>query len=412
MTVHALSTAGQAGTWQPAPVANLNAPATPAPALRVVRSRRRLTPPVAALARLVHRDPLLRQTLEQAIHEAEAAGLPLAAHDVEGLMAAIDDTVTRAIPFTTCPLVGCPLNALLDSLMRVPSGQAFFRAPPVNVRIRVILGAWARFLEGPASRGYLDEADPTGWFSPAALDAIDMAEFDCDPGAAHWGFGSWNDYFTRRFRPGARPVAEPGDARVIVSACEATPYALQRGVSLRDRFWVKAQPYSLADIFTPRRMDLARAFEGGDVYQGFLSAHNYHRWNAPVSGHVVAAYNVAGTYFADLAAADPAAAALDNAQGYLTAVAARAILVIRADDPTLGLVACVFVGMAEISSCLLAVRVGDHVVKGDHLGQFQYGGSTHCLIFQPGVIGEFLVRPPFDPAAAPVKVSEAIAIAR
>jgi phosphatidylserine decarboxylase len=29
------------------------------------------------------------------------------------------------------------------------------------------------------------------------------------------------------------------------------------------------------------------------------------------------------------------------------------------------------------------------VTKGEELGHFQYGGSTHCVVFRPGVIAEF-----------------------
>jgi Phosphatidylserine decarboxylase len=32
---------------------------------------------------------------------------------------------------------------------------------------------------------------------------------------------------------------------------------------------------------------------------------------------------------------------------------------------------------------------GYHVAKGEELGYFQYGGSTHCLVFRPGAIAEF-----------------------
>jgi phosphatidylserine decarboxylase len=43
------------------------------------------------------------------------------------------------------------------------------------------------------------------------------------------------------------------------------------------------------------------------------------------------------------------------------------------------------VGMAEVSTCDITVAVGQHVNKGDQLGMFHFGGSTHCLIFRPGV---------------------------
>lgn len=39
----------------------------------------------------------------------------------------------------------------------------------------------------------------------------------------------------------------------------------------------------------------------------------------------------------------------------------------------------------------IACRLGvvSHVAKVEELGYFQFGGSTHCLVFRPGVIDEF-----------------------
>ena len=58
----------------------------------------------------------------------------------------------------------------------------------------------------------------------------------------------WNDFFTRRFRDGARPVAAPDDDNVIVAACESTPFSIRTDVKRRDEFWLKTQPYSLEDM--------------------------------------------------------------------------------------------------------------------------------------------------------------------
>jgi phosphatidylserine decarboxylase len=52
--------------------------------------------------------------------------------------------------------------------------------------------------------------------------------------------------------------------------------------------------------------------------------------------------------------------------------------------------------MSEISSCILSVRAGSAIEKGDELGYFQYGGSTHCLIFERKVQLSFGLQPPFD----------------
>lgn len=47
------------------------------------------------------------------------------------------------------------------------------------------------------------------------------------------------------------------------------------------------------------------------------------------------------------------------------------------------------IGMNEVSTCEFTVQEGQYVKKGDELGMFHYGGSTHCLIFGPQVNIEF-----------------------
>ena len=70
--------------------------------------------------------------------------------------------------------------------------------------------------------------------------------------------------------------------------------------------------------------------------------------------------------------------------------------------------------MSEVSSCLShpSIEPGHHVVKGEKLGHFQFGGSTHCLVFGLGVIGDFAMtaipRPP-DPDAPLVLVRSRLA---
>ena len=66
-------------------------------------------------------------------------------------------------------------------------------------------------------------------------------------------------------------------------------------------------------------------------------------------------------------------------------VAARAVILIEADNPVIGLTAFAPVGMSEVSSCVIdpAIQPGYHVAKGEKLGYFHFGGSTHCLVFRP-----------------------------
>jgi phosphatidylserine decarboxylase len=255
---------------------------------------------------------------------------------------------------------------------------------------------------------------PSGWKCAEARRMVGMEQYQHDPHDEHWGFASWNDFFTRRFKDAERPVASPDDDKVIVSACESTPYGISTDVNRQDRFWIKSQPCSLQDMLADD--DAVGQFVGGTVYQAFLSATNYHRWHSPVAGTIVRAFVVPGTYYSEADSEGTDAVEPTNSQSYLAHVAARAVILIKADDPVIGLVAFVPVGMVEVSSCMIDSKVtpGYHVGKGEELGYFQYGGSTHCLVFRPGAIAEFAlaaIPQPHEARAPLVHVRSKLAIA-
>jgi phosphatidylserine decarboxylase len=204
------------------------------------------------------------------------------------------------------------------------------------------------------------------------------------------GFASWDDFFTRQFRPGRRPVAAPDDDSVIVNACEAAPFRLARGVRLLDRFWIKAQPYSLQHMLAGDT--LAARFDEGTVYQAFLSSFSYHRWHSPVAGRIVKAYVVDGTYYAQNQHEGFDPSAPRQSQAYITQLATRALIFIEADHPAIGLMCFMAVGMAEVSTCDITVSEGQRVAKGEQLGMFHFGGSTHCLLFRSQTQLDFDLR--------------------
>lgn len=157
----------------------------------------------------------------------------------------------------------------------------------------------------------------------------------------------------------------------------------------QDRFWVKGQPYSLRNMLAGSAY--ADRFIGGDVFQSFLSGANYHRWRAPIGGTIRSAEVVAGLMFSDAESAGPDPTAATYSQGYETSVNTRGLVYIESDEPKIGLVCVMPVGITEISSVTIQVRRGDRVKKGQELGFFPYGGSSMALVFQPGAIREFTV---------------------
>ena len=374
-----------------------------------------LHPVLGELQGLIDTDPVMRMYFSQMIAQVPASKPYRNRHlqSVEQLVRMINEVLTMAPEFGDSSMVATPLAAILDWTMGTPAGFAAYRDPRINAMVRKILGAWCEFLSSRDSIYVLNDS-PSGWKCAEAQRAVGMQQYAHDPQDEHWGFASWNDFFTRRFKDGERPVASPDDDKVIVSACESTPYGISMNVSRRDRFWIKSQPYSLEDLLA--NDESAGQFVGGTVYQAFLSALNYHRWHSPVAGTIVRAFVQEGTYYSEADSEGTDAVEVTNSQSYLAHVATRAVILIQADDPVIGLMAFVPVGMVEVSSCMIDPKItpGYHVGKGDELGYFQFGGSTHCLVFRPGAVADFAVASipqPHDPEAPLVNVRSRLAIA-
>ncbi|KAI0145102.1 Phophatidylserine decarboxylase-domain-containing protein [Xylariaceae sp. FL1272] len=304
-------------------------------------------------------------------------------------------------------MVGVPMVSLFDYVMATPSGHAAFLDPDVNKMMKRILNEWGKFLQSPKSAEVLDH-HKQGWFSTHGLkDLMEVANkplgtahnfedmYVCDPKEKHYGYKSWDDFFTRQLREDARPVASPDDNSVIANACESTPYNISRDCKLRDKFWIKKQPYSVLDMLA--HDPLSVQFDKCTIYQAFLSALSYHRWHSPVSGKIVRAFVQDGTYFSEPlfeGLGDPNVHEINTkgisvAQGYLTALATRAVIFIQADNPAIGLMAFIGVGMDEVSTCEITVKEGQSIKKGEQLGMFHFGGSSHCLLFRSDVHVEF-----------------------
>ncbi|KAJ0160665.1 Phosphatidylserine decarboxylase proenzyme 3 [Colletotrichum tanaceti] len=393
----------------------------------------KLDPSLANFQRVVCDDPTLSRLADNMFTEASAR-YPLdpeeqpAIQSFQQFLQVVNVIMQSGPEFYDKPgsdnamgFVGFPINALLDWPMGTKSGHEFFRRRDVNEALKDVLNTWAKFLGTTASKPCL-----RGWLSPLGRGMLaDQANagraerysfqqlFVCpDAGDEKYlGFGSWDAFFTRRFRDGVRHVENPdghshgadaGNALVVTNACESAPLRVVADVKLRDNFALKGQPYSLVDMLNDN--PLAPGFAGGTVYQAFLNALSYHRWHAPVSGTFVGVEMVRGTYYSEsghegLAGnpGDPDSRAPNRSQAYISAVATRGIIYIRARSPEIGLMAIVFVGMAEVSSCEFTVGVGDAVVKGQEIGMFHFGGSSHCLVFRPGVRLRFVGRqPPWD----------------
>lgn len=389
---------------------------------------KKLLPPVQALKELIESNRYIWNLFQMMFDEIPQkdvdtpAGTPQV-RDYHELLLVLNRLIQRAPEFNTTGLVDTPINAVLDYPMGTRAGYVLFNDPRVNAKMKNILDYWGRYLQSEESSYVLNTSDK-GWLSPYALNEmakeaggdnfVDLFAVHSTDVKQKLGYTSWDDFFTRKFKPGIRPVASPDDDDVIANACESAPFRIAHDVPLKAKFWIKGQPYSLIDLL--HNDPWTSKFEGGTLYQAFLSALSYHRWNSPVSGKIVKAYNLDGTYYGEALAQGfenpngPDKVAANNSQAFLTSTATRAVIFIQADNPKIGLMCFVAVGMGDVSNNEITVRIGQHVNKGDQLGMFHFGGSTHVLLFRPEVKLDFDMHgqtPGLD--TTNIKVREAIA---
>ncbi|WJV52987.1 phophatidylserine decarboxylase associated domain-containing protein [Pectobacteriaceae bacterium CE90] len=303
----------------------------------------------------------------------------------------LNEIITTSSSFNTTAQVGTPMNAFLSVAMGTEAGVALFHDATFNQQFKPVLNAWNTFLKSSDSLDKLDiqhPEKPGSWISKAAHKAGVWKEMEHDPSKPGYGFDSWNAFFLRQFVKGARPFH--GDPKTQIDiGCETTPWKYANKIKLESQFWAKDMNYSLLDLFGGQRQ-WAKLFEGGQIYQGFLSATHYHRWNSPLDGLLVRSWVEPGTYFAQRPGQgeDQGTWEGTESQPYLGHVATRAIFIFK--HKSCGYIALICIGMVEVSSCIIdpstfIVEEGAapvSITRGTEIGRFEFGGSTHMMIFQ------------------------------
>jgi phosphatidylserine decarboxylase len=367
---------------------------------------------VEELARLIELDGIVRMYVEQMIEQQPKDHQTVTS--VEDMLQMLNKIVTTAPLYNPNPnkLNNFPVSALFCYMMMTPAGEAVFRNEAFNAAIAAVLREWCAFLDSKNSLYVLNEG-VDGWLSQSAYWYNKLYQFEYDKSKPHWGFKSYNDYFHRQIKPAARPLAEPDNPKVVVSANDGKVYNIASNVQPTAQFWLKGQPYSLINMLNNQYVE---RFVGGTVFQSFLSGADYHRWRAPIAGTVRKAQIVDGLMFSDAESAGFDNTGGTYSQGYESSVNTRGLVFIESEDENIGMVCVMPIGITEISSVTISVKQGQKVKKGDELGYFSYGGSSMCLVFQPGAIDYFTVgnRPsgnnPDD--GPPIRVNAQIAVAR
>lgn len=197
---------------------------------------------------------------------------------------------------------------------------------------------------------------------------LDVDEFAKKP----FSFRSFNDFFYRALKPGARPIA--GDDRVAVLPADGRHLAFQN-VDGAEGFYAKGQRFDLKSFLGDEA--LAGEFAGGSLLISRLCPVDYHRFHFPVAGQAGEARLINGFLYS----VSPIALRANLA--YLWENKRMVTLV---ESPVLGRVAVCEIGATMVGSIVQTYLSGRPVAKGEEKGLFKFGGSCVVTLFQPGKI--------------------------
>lgn len=226
----------------------------------------------------------------------------------------------------------------------------------------------------------------------AAVVASFARQFQIDVGEAEKPLEAYADlqeFFTRRLRPGVRPL--PSDPDLVVSPADGR--VVESGVITAGQLIdAKGSGFPLAALIGDAAA--ARRLEGGAYSVTYLSPRDYHRVHAPVGGKVLAWHHVPGQLFPvneRSVAREPGL--FSKNERFVTLLEGRAGLA------AVVMVAAVGVGhMTSSYDPEVAThddRFSDGVVRsrqfqgsvqlerGDEVGVFNLG-STTIVVFEPG----------------------------
>lgn len=275
----------------------------------------------------------------------------------------------------------------------------FLDQPPVKRHQSKIKPGGGEKKLKPLSRWIVDFAKAWGNYLDTTESAREVQSFKDDP-LFNWeeympppsGYLTFNQFFARHVKPGMRPIAGLCDNKVLVSPADCT-FVGSWQISEKSEIMVvdqkngivesKGIQWSIHELL--KDSEYADRFRGGIFTHSFLNSIDYHRWHSPVQGQVLETRIIQGQTYLDIAVDQVLEdgkpvnhlSALDGT-GYQF-VQTRGLIVI---DSPIGLVACLPMGMAQVSSVVITAEVGKTLHKGEELGYFQFGGSDFVMVFE------------------------------
>ncbi|KAK1430248.1 hypothetical protein QVD17_12856 [Tagetes erecta] len=184
-------------------------------------------------------------------------------------------------------------------------------------------------------------------------------------------FKTFNEFFIRELKPGARPIAHAGRDDVAVCAADCRLMAFNT-VEESLRFWIKGKKFSIRGLLG--NIPCSDAFIGGTLVIFRLAPQDYHRFHFPVSGKIEQIVDISGCLYT----VNPIA--VNSKYCNVFTENKRAVSIISTAH--FGKVAFVAIGATMVGSITFTKKKGDYVRKGDEFGYFSFGGSTVICVFE------------------------------
>ncbi|GAN33551.1 MAG: hypothetical protein DYG83_09550 [Candidatus Brocadia sp. AMX2] len=309
------------------------------------------SPIVKELQKIVESNDDLRLNLEKALKEQEK-GSYWHNRKMEDIFDFFDDWLVF-LPTTDNPE---KYSYLFNEIYRRNQNIRMLLRQPLFIDWleKFVIGR-GNFMDSEKSAGNIKE-----WVEDST---VNIGEYEVPSG----GFKSFNDFFTRKIKSGARPIYMPNDDSIITSPADCTISKIREKLNTETIFEVKDEIFDVKKLLD--NSTLANRFLNGDGAICFLMPSDYHRFHSPVNGKIIEVKQSGGLYFA---AQDWTNYFFERRRGYFLMETSR-----------YGIVGIVPVGLADISSINFVRKENDIVQKGDELGFFAYGGSAIVLLFEP-----------------------------
>ncbi|KAE8707583.1 Phosphatidylserine decarboxylase proenzyme 2 [Hibiscus syriacus] len=188
-------------------------------------------------------------------------------------------------------------------------------------------------------------------------------------------FKTFNEFFVRELKPGARPIAsfEREDVAVCAADCRLMAF---KSVEDSLRFWIKGRKFSIQGLMGKEVR--SNAFIDGSLVIFRLAPQDYHRFHLPVSGTIGKFINIPGCLYT----VNPIA--VNSKYCNVFTENKRTVTIISTAE--FGKVAFVAIGATMVGSITFVKKEGDIGKKGDELGYFSFGGSTVICVFEKDAI--------------------------